>query len=101
MARSIVRRLKSELRKELPPRGGWVRRISPSGHVSPLKVAYPDSERSIHATLHKYASSRRQQARAKASETATDFVTLLLKKRLFSSPKAFFRDTARASGDAA
>src|SRR5207253_4982425 len=46
MARSIVRRLKSELRKELPPRADGSPHF-PERHVLPLKVAYPDSERMV------------------------------------------------------
>jgi len=88
MARTVVRRLKSELRRELPPRSDGSPRFA-ERHVIPIEVEYPDTERRVHGLLQAYTSARRGQARTKASETAADFVTLLLKKRLFSSPRAF------------
>jgi len=86
--RVLVRRLKSELRKELPPRPDGTPRF-PERRVLPLEVRYPEEEQRIHDTLRQYTELRRQRTRSKPSQTATDFVTLLLKKRLFSSPKAF------------
>jgi superfamily II DNA or RNA helicase len=86
--RVLVRRLKSELRKELPPRPDGTPRF-PDRHVIPLPIKYPESERQIHDALSEYTALRRRRAGSKTSKTATDFVTLLLKKRLFSSPKAF------------
>ncbi len=87
-ARAVVRRLKATLRKELPPREDGTPRF-PERRLIPLEVRYPDSERRIHEVLKAYTESRRREARATTSHTATEFVTLLLKKRLFSSPKAF------------
>lgn len=86
--RVLVRRLKSELRKELPPRPDGTPRFA-ERRVLPLEVRYPDEERQIHDALRRYTDLRRKRTSSKASQTATDFVTLLLKKRLFSSPKAF------------
>jgi ERCC4-related helicase len=86
--RILVRRLKSELRKELRPRDDGTPRF-PDRRILPLPVKYPDSERQIHDALQDYTALRRKRAGSKSSKTATDFVTLLLKKRLFSSPKAF------------
>ncbi len=86
--RILVRRLKSELRKELPPRDDGTPRF-PERRILPLSIKYPESERQIHDVLQKYTGLRRKRAGSKSSKTATDFVTLLLKKRLFSSPKAF------------
>jgi superfamily II DNA or RNA helicase len=86
--RILVRRLKSELRKELPPRDDGTPRF-PERRILPLPIKYPDSERQIHDALQEYTVLRRKRAGSKTSKTATDFVTLLLKKRLFSSPKAF------------
>jgi hypothetical protein len=54
-----------------------------------FEVRYPDGERQIHESLREYTAMRRKHAPSRTSQTATDFVTLLLKKRLFSSPKAF------------
>lgn len=86
--RVLVRRLKSELRKELPPRDDGTSRF-PERRVVPLAINYPASERQIHDVLKEYTALRRKRAGSKSSKTAADFVTLLLKKRLFSSPKAF------------
>ena len=86
--RILVRRLKSELRKELPPRADGTPRF-PERRVVPLEIKYPDAERQIHDALREYTAMRRRNSGSKSSQTATDFVTLLLKKRLFSSPKAF------------
>jgi len=87
-ARAVVRRLKASLRTELPPRDDGSPRF-PERRLIPLEVHYPEGERRIHQVLRTYTESRRRQARATTFQTATDFVTLLLKKRLFSSPKAF------------
>jgi superfamily II DNA or RNA helicase len=86
--RVLIRRLKSELRTELPPRDDGTPRFA-DRHVRPLEVCYPDDERRIHEALRQYTLQRQKRAPSKASQIATDFVTLLLKKRLFSSPKAF------------
>lgn len=80
--------MKSELRKELPPRPDGSPRFA-DRVIVPLEVEYPPEERRIHAALKAYTESRRKQARSLTSETAADFVTILLKKRLFSSPRAF------------
>jgi hypothetical protein len=90
LRRILVRRLKSELRDDpeigLRPDGTprFPRRI-----VHALPVAYPDSERQVHRDLAAYATSLRKSAPSRAAGAASDFVTLLLKKRLFSSPAAF------------
>src|SRR5690606_30959589 len=55
-----------------------------------LEVAYPDHERDVHGLLRRYTKSRLATAGGDAAaRQAADFVTLLLKKRLFSSPAAF------------
>jgi superfamily II DNA or RNA helicase len=56
-----------------------------------LPVAYPDSERAVHDLLKRFAELRRQRITTRRGQKATDLVTLLLKKRLFSSPAAFGR----------
>ena len=87
--RVMVRRLKSELRKELPPRPDGTPRfperavVAARGHVPGQRAA--DPRRAPQSTQRCAAGARG----SKSSRTATDFVTLLLKKRLFSSPKAF------------
>ncbi|WP_194821973.1 DISARM system SNF2-like helicase DrmD [Micromonospora sp. S-DT3-3-22] len=84
LARVMVRRLKSEL----PPKWDGTPRF-PARHLGYLEVDYPAAERHAHAQLSRYAASRRTNADGRAGEIAADFVTTLLKRRLFSSPKAF------------
>ena len=58
--------------------------------VATLEVDYPDDERAGARELSAYARSRRAgRGEWPAGRTAADFVTTLLKKRLFSSPAAF------------
>ncbi|WP_160051349.1 DISARM system SNF2-like helicase DrmD [Nocardiopsis sp. FR26] len=80
---TVVRRLKREVENDDgTPR--FLERITRE-----LQVAYPDSEREIHALLTRFAELRRTKLTTKKGKRATDLVTLLLKKRLFSSPAAF------------
>lgn len=90
LRRILIRRLKSELRED--PHIGlradgtprFAKRI-----IHALPVTYPDAERQAHADLAAYAKSLHESAPTRAGAVAADFVTLLLKKRLFSSPAAF------------
>lgn len=95
---AVVRRLKSELREayQAEPPGdpcdlatelGQVR--FPFRCVQELEVEYPEGERRAHALLRRYAELRRKAGGHRTGEAAADFVALLLKKRLFSSPAAF------------
>ncbi len=84
LARVMVRRLKSEL----PPKWDGTPRF-PERHLDYLEVDYSAPERRAHDLLNRYAASRRVNADSRAGEIAADFVTTLLKRRLFSSPKAF------------
>ncbi len=96
LSRSVVRRLKSTLRDdpELGLRPDGTPRFA-KREVLPLEVSYPPSERDAHALLARYTKARRARAGSKGSErSAVDFVTLLLKKRLLSSPEAFARTLA-------
>lgn len=88
LARVMVRRLKSEL----PPRFDGTPRFAVRRLV-PLEVAYPADERRVHAQLRAYAESRAAAAarQGPAARVAAEFVLLMLKKRLFSSPAAFAR----------
>jgi superfamily II DNA or RNA helicase len=88
LAYSLVRRLKSELRQTLPPNPDGSPRFA-ERVIRPLEVEYPEAERQAHADLKAYAASRRRDASSRSAAVAADFVTLLLKKRLFSSPAAF------------
>ncbi len=81
----MVRRLKSQLREELPPNEDGTPRF-PKRVINALPVDYPESERAAHADLVAYAKSRSEDD---GSSPAHEFVFKLLKKRLFSSPAAF------------
>ncbi|MCK9878713.1 DISARM system SNF2-like helicase DrmD [Frankia sp. Ag45/Mut15] len=59
-----------------------------------LPVVYPESEREIHALVKEFAALRRVRLNSERGRKATDLVTLLLKKRLFSSPAAFAHTVA-------
>ncbi|MFH0241787.1 DISARM system SNF2-like helicase DrmD [Streptomyces sp. HK10] len=58
-----------------------------------LPVDYTPQEREIHGLLAEFAELRRKKLapKARGGRRAADLVTLLLKKRLFSSPAAFLR----------
>jgi ERCC4-related helicase len=80
----MVRRLKSELEKNWDGSPRFAKRS-----VEPLEVAYPEREKSIHASLREYTALRAKRADDNAERFATEFVLKTLKKRLFSSPAAF------------
>ncbi|WP_306369523.1 DISARM system SNF2-like helicase DrmD [Nocardiopsis sp. CC223A] len=67
-----------------------------------IQVDYPEDEREIHGLLTRFAELRRTRLTTKKGRRAADLVTLLLKKRLFSSPAAFahtlevYRETLRS-----
>ena len=79
----VVRRLKSDIVRA----DGTARFVQ--RQTSPIPVDYPDSERAVHALLAEFTELRRARATKRRGRKAVDLVTLLLKKRLFSSPKAF------------
>jgi superfamily II DNA or RNA helicase len=84
LALIMVRRLK----RDLPPRwDGTPRFPKRTNHY--LEVEHSEEERKAHRMLAEYAASRRKSAVGEAGKVAADFVTTLLKKRMFSSPKAF------------
>ncbi len=85
----VVRRLKDSIVDE---KGN---KKFPGRDPRPIPVEYPEEERQAHAWLQEYARLRRQRlAASKAAARAADLVTLLLKKRLFSSPAAFAQTVA-------
>ncbi|MGH4000422.1 MAG: hypothetical protein ACRDTJ_23510, partial [Pseudonocardiaceae bacterium] len=84
LARVMVRRLKSEL----PPRWDGTPRF-PRRNLDYLEVSYSEPERHAHELLNRYAASRRSGAADKPAKAAADVVTTLLKRRMFSCPKAF------------
>ncbi len=59
-----------------------------------IPVPYPESEREIHGLLKRFAALRRGRLTSRRGRKATDLITLLLKKRLFSSPAAFAHTVA-------
>ncbi|HUY46013.1 MAG TPA: DISARM system SNF2-like helicase DrmD, partial [Streptosporangiaceae bacterium] len=84
LARIMVRRLK----RDLPPTWDGKPRFA-RRNTQYLEVHHSDEERAAHQMLAEYAASRRSAATGDAGKMAADFVTTLLKKRMFSSPKAF------------
>lgn len=80
----VVRRMKTEVK--LPD--GWLR--FPGRETRSIEVNYTDAERKGHELLQQYAATRRRTPGI-APARAGDLVTLVLKKRLFSSPAAFAR----------
>lgn len=88
LARVLVRRLKRELREELPPNADGTPRFA-ERRVEAMPVDYPEDERQAHGLLERYAELRRGHHATGSKRSAADFVTLLLKKRLLSSPAAF------------
>lgn len=80
----MVRRLKDDL--QLPD--GTPR--FPGRRARAIEVTYTDDERAGHELLIAYTGSR-QQVPGPIAVRAGDLISLLLKKRLFSSPAAFAR----------
>ncbi|SHG33104.1 SNF2 family N-terminal domain-containing protein [Desulfacinum infernum DSM 9756] len=81
--RVMVRRMKSDI---VDPDG---RPVFPVRKLKCLEVDYSDEERSIHRLLREFTESRAKSVKGTRYEFGTDFVHILLKKRLFSSPMAF------------
>lgn len=84
---AVIRRMKSDIR-ELGPNPDGTPRF-PKRVIKEIKVKYPNEERQAHDDLAAYAALRRKTSPSKRSAVAADLITLLLKKRLFSSPAAF------------
>jgi superfamily II DNA/RNA helicase len=61
----------------------------PVRRIVPIEVEYPEAERAMHADLQHYTKLVVDRSRRKGGGFAAEFVTKLLKKRLFSSPQAF------------
>ena len=86
---AVIRRMKDDIR-ELGPNADGSPRF-PKRIIDKIEITYPDSERQVHADLASYTESRRKQSASQRNALAADLITLLLKKRLFSSPAAFSR----------
>jgi superfamily II DNA or RNA helicase len=87
---TMVRRLKSELRDELPlgPDG---RKAFPERKIEDLKVTHPAAELEGLALIDRYREELKRGSTNHAQRAGAEFVTLLLKKRLLSSPDAFWK----------
>ena len=83
LQRVMVRRLKSDI---VDASGDPV---FPERKLMALQIDYSEDERRIHALLQKYTLDRSKTVKGTKFEYGTDFVHVLLKKRLFSSPMAF------------
>lgn len=81
--RVMVRRLKSDI---VDANG---KPVFPVRKLEGLEVDYSEEERQIHALLGEYTADRSKSVKGTRFEYGTDFVHMLLKKRLFSSPMAF------------
>lgn len=89
LAQVMVRRLKSELAAESGPRADGSPRF-PERRIEAIRYPYPAAELEVHAQLKRYTDAVTATTKGnRAAEVAAKFVTLLLKKRLLSSPKAF------------
>jgi hypothetical protein len=87
LRRIMVRRMK----RELPPRWDGTPAF-PVRSTGSLEVDHSSAEREAHRLLTEYATTRHDAARRQSGDAgaaAANFVIMLLKKRLFSSPKAF------------
>ena len=81
--RVMVRRLKTDL---VDAEG---KPIYPKREIKALEVAYTPEEREAHQLLRQYADSLTKSVSGTKFEFGSHFVLNLLKKRLFSSPRAF------------
>jgi superfamily II DNA or RNA helicase len=89
----VIRRMKDSIRKaDGSPR-------FPAREVRALEVEYSDADREAHRLLQAFSESRRRRAeQGGRARSAVDIATLLLKKRLFSSPIAFARTIEHYAG---
>ena len=81
--RIMVRRLKSDI---VNANG---EPVFPVRMLEGLEIDYSEEERQIHVLLGEYTADRSKSVKGTHFEYGTDFVHMLLKKRLFSSPMAF------------
>ncbi len=78
----MIRRLKADIKND----DGTER--FPARTINAIDISYTDAERGAYELLQLYTAARRTKPGA-AQARAGDLVTLILKKRLFSSPAAF------------
>lgn len=79
----MVRRLKSDI---VDANGNPV---FPVRKLEALEIDYSENEQAIHVLLKEYTVRRSKSVKGTRFEYGSDFVHMLLKKRLFSSPMAF------------
>lgn len=82
VAETVVRRLKRDI-TDAKGNPRFTQR-----KATAIPVPYPESEREIHRLLTRLAALRRKKLTSQRGRKAIDLVTLLLKKRMFSSPAA-------------
>lgn len=83
--RVVVRRLKSHLRDFLPE----AEANFPVRRIRDIEVVFSEAEDEMFRLLDEYAAARMSAAADPGARAASRFITLLLKKRLLSSPAAF------------
>jgi len=83
LERIMVRRLKTDL---VDADGNP---IYPTRELKALEVDYSDEELEVHDALRMLTSSRERKAKGAKAAFGETFILKLLKKRLFSSPRAF------------
>lgn len=89
LRRGMVLRTKRQLRTE-PGEEGFDRlRNFARPEIVALPVRYTDEEREAHRRLEEYTRLRSQRIQRGEQGIASDFISLVLKARLFSSPAAF------------
>ena len=88
----MVLRTKRQLRTEPGEEGFDPLRNFARPEIVALPVRYTDDERDAHRRLEAYTALRKQRIHRGEQNIASDFISLVLKARLFSSPAAF-RDT--------
>lgn len=87
---TVIRRMKSQITLEDGVTPKFAKRDARA-----ITVSYPDAERQAHALLSEFAALRRRRLTSRRGRASVDLVTLLLKKRLFSSPRAFAGTVAK------
>ena len=87
--RVMIRRLKQDIKdSEGKP-------VFPERQLEALEVDYTKEEREIHTLLQQFSQNRVKSVKGTRYAFGTEFVLMLLKKRLFSSPRAFAMTLAK------
>ena len=86
----MIRRLKSELKQNLDGSLRFAER-----EVKHIEVDYTEDEKQAHKHLDEYTKLRSKNASNQRNRFITEFVLVLLKKRMISSPAAFATSLAK------